>query len=184
MKRLLVLVAACSAAPRIPPARFANAPIAKAVNDRRDVPHRPDERMFFEDVYQYDGLVQRRFERELELHPPTRARGVNALDEVPDSTWFTNRIGMHDLSIDDLVKGPNTLDSPELHKPWTVTSTKTGGAEVGFAITDARGEKFLLKFDTRGYPEEETGAHVIVEKLLHIIKIAIFNYIFNHLSIE
>jgi len=162
----LLLLAACTGAPRIPSPRFVNAPAVEVVNDRRDVTHRPKGRIFLEDVYQYDGLVQRRFTRELELHPPTRARGVNALDEVPDSTWFTNRIGVRDLSTDELVTGPNTLDSPEQHKPWTVTSTKTGGAEIGFMITDARGKKYLLKFDTRGFPEQETGAHVITEKLL------------------
>src|SRR6185503_6194534 len=31
---------------------------------------------------------------------------VNTLGEVPDSSWFTNRIGARDLSIDDLVRGP------------------------------------------------------------------------------
>jgi hypothetical protein len=166
MRRLLVLLAACSSVPRVPAARFANAPIVVAVNDRLDVPKPPHERMFFEDVYQYDGLVQRRLVRALSLPAPSRAVGTNALDEVPDSTWFTNRIGTHDMTADEIVRGPNTIESPEHHKPWTITSTKTGGAEIGFRITDARGEKFVLKFDTQSFAEQETGAHVIAEKLL------------------
>jgi hypothetical protein len=168
VKRALVLVAcaSCASALRVPAPRFENAPPVELVNDRLDVPHKPHERVFLEDVYVYDGLAQRRLVREMELHPPSRALGVNAVDEVPDSTWFTNRIGVRDMTADELAAGPNTIDSPELHKPWTIHSTKTGGAEIGFTITDARGEKFLLKFDTRGFPEQETGAHVIVQKLL------------------
>ncbi len=162
----LLALAACSTAPRVPAARFANAPAVTLVDDRLDVPEAPRERIFYEDIYHYDGLVQRRLVRALEVHPPTRARDINALDEVPDSTWFTNRIGARDLSADELAIGPNVVGSPEDHKPWTVESTKLGGAEVGFIIQDARGEKFVLKFDTRGFPEQETGAHVIVEKIL------------------
>ena len=104
--------------------------------------------------------------RAMELPPPRRALGVNALDDVPDSTWFTNRIGVRDLTIDELRTGPNQVGSPELHRPWTVHATKPGAPELGLLITDARGIKFLLKFDLPGHPEEETAAQVIVGKLL------------------
>ena len=167
MKRsIMLLIAACSTAPRVPPARFANAPAVAAVNDRRDVPHKPRERLFLDDLYHFDGVATHRWTRAMELHPPSRSLGVNALDEVPDSTWFTNRIGVHDMSVADVLAGPNHLDTPEHHKPWTVKSTKTGGAELGFVFEDARGEKFLLKFDSPGVPEQETGAHVIVQRIL------------------
>src|SRR6185312_7137943 len=102
MKRLLVLLAACSSTSRVPPPRFANAPAVEVVNDRLDVPRKPAVSEFLEDIYNYDGLVQRRLERALDVPPPTRARGVNALDEVPDSTWFTNRIGTRDMSVDEI----------------------------------------------------------------------------------
>ena len=166
MKRSLLILAACSTAPRVPAVRFANTPAVDTVNDRLDVPQTPSERLFLDNLYHYDGLIQRRMTRAMELHPPTRALGVNALDEVPDSTWFTNRIGVRDLTIDEVRKGPNQVGSPDLYKPWTVKSTKIGGAEIGLIIKDSRGEKFLIKFDQLGYPEQETGAHVIVDKLL------------------
>src|SRR4051795_9145066 len=35
----------------------------------------------------------------LALPGPQPARDVNALGEVPDSTWFENRIGVRDLSV-------------------------------------------------------------------------------------
>src|SRR5215212_3488654 len=40
------------------------------------------------------------------------ALNVNTLGEVPDSSWFTNRLGQHDLSVDEVVRGPNTVDGP------------------------------------------------------------------------
>jgi len=162
----LVAVVACASSHGLPDVRFANAPAVSKVDDRRDVPAQPSERVFYDHLYYYDGLIQRRLSRALELRRPQRALGVNALDEVPDSTWFTNRIGARDLSLDELRAGPIGIDSPELHKPWTITSTKVGGSEIGFIIKDARGAKFLLKFDPAGFPEQETAAHVIVGKLL------------------
>jgi hypothetical protein len=37
----------------------------------------------------------------------TRARNVNTIDEVPDSSWFTNRIATTSLSADQIARGPN-----------------------------------------------------------------------------
>lgn len=166
MKTATFLVLASCASSAVPAARFANAPPVQVVDDRRDVPVTPHERAFYQMLYHYDGTIQRPLVRALELEPHRRALGVNAIDEVPDSTWFTNRIGVRDLSLDELRAGPTTVDSPELHKPWTITSTKTGGSELGFIFKDTRGLKFMLKFDPRGFPEVETATHVIAGKLL------------------
>src|SRR2546421_11464106 len=38
---------------------------------------------------------------------PKQASNVNALDEVPDSSWYTNRHALHRMSIDELTRGPN-----------------------------------------------------------------------------
>jgi hypothetical protein len=162
---IAITAGACASSP-VPHSRFTNAPPVAAVNDRLDVPVTPKERQFLVNLYHYDGLVQDPIDRAFELPRSRRALGVNALDEVPDSTWFTNRIGVRDMSLAELATGPLTIESPELHKPWTIKSSKVGGAEVGFSIVDARGEKFLLKFDTRGFPEQETATDVIVGKLL------------------
>ena len=162
----LAISAGCGGGSGVPGARFANAPAVTAVNDRRDVPRAPAPRQLLLDVYHFDAIVKRPVDRALELDPPHRARGVNALDEVPDSTWFTNRIGARELSGDELQTGPITLESPELHKPWTIKSSKPGAGDVGFVVADARGEKFLIKFDAPGYPEQETATHMIVGKIL------------------
>jgi hypothetical protein len=163
----IAVLAACASAPaRVPEPRFVNAPPVAVINDRRDVREKPGERKFYENLYHYDALVQDPVDRAFEIPRERRAIGINALDEVPDSTWFTNRIGVRDMSLEELTRGPLTIETPEQHKPWTIKSTKVGGAQVGFIIEDKRGEKFLLKFDTRGVPEQETATNAIVGKLL------------------
>lgn len=158
-------LAAC-ASDSVPHARFVNAPPATIVDDRRDVPQSPASRRFGPDLYAYDGIIHRRLIRTLELPRPQRALGTNAIDEVPDSTWFTNRVGQRDLTPDEIRNGPLTVDSPEHHLPWTVRSTKVGGTSPGFVVKDARGIKYMVKFDDKGYPDIETGTHVIVNRLL------------------
>lgn len=163
---LPLVLAACSASSTLPPARFANAPPVDAVNDRRDVPTKPEERAFARVLWNIDGQFLRLLTRALELPRERRALGVNALDEVPDSTWFTNRIGVRDMSPEEIAAAPRGVGSPEPHKPWTVVSTKEGGATPGFIIKDARGEKFLMKFDVQGQPEGETATQIIMGKLM------------------
>ncbi len=163
---VLALAAGCAASPEWPPVQFANAPVVWQVDDRRNVPVPPVERPSYLNFYNYNGVVLRPLTRAMELPPPQRALGVNALDEVPDSTWFTNRIGVRDLTLDEVRTGPNLIGSPELHRPWTVHRNKAGAPALGLLITDARGVEFLLKFDLPGHLEEQSATHVIVGKLL------------------
>ena len=159
------LFAGCSSSP-IPPVRFANAPPAFVVDDRRDVPKPPKEREFLRDGQLIDANFYKPADRAMALPTPRRALGVNALDEVPDSTWFTNRIGVRDLTPEEVRIGPATVGSPEAHRPWTVTKTKQGGRAIGIIVKDARGEEFIVKFDPKGVPEMESGADAIVSRLL------------------
>jgi hypothetical protein len=160
----LLVITACASAP--PAVRFRNAPAVQVVDDRRNVPKQPATDDPLIPVYYYDGYFQRRISRALELRRPERARGVNAFDEVPDSTWFTNRIGVREVSLDEIRNGPVVVGSPERHGPFTIHSSKSGGQSLGFVVKDARGEQFLLKFDQRGAPELETAAEIIVGRLL------------------
>src|SRR4051812_23871177 len=41
-----------------------------------------------------------------EKQKPGPSQGVNTLGEVPDSPWFTNRIGSRAMSKDELQRGP------------------------------------------------------------------------------
>jgi len=48
-----------------------------------------------------------------------RAKNVNTIDEVPDSSWFTNRIGTKALTAEELVRGPATGAAPDPSN-WTL----------------------------------------------------------------
>jgi hypothetical protein len=95
--------------------------------------------------------------------PP--AMNVNSLGEVPDSSWFTNRLGSRDLSVDEIARGPNTIPEP-LSGPWTVVAGKVDGVTPGLQLTDAAGRHFFVKFDPLSNPEMASGAEVVATKLL------------------
>jgi hypothetical protein len=156
----------CASAPTIPAARFANAPAVSIVDDRRDVAKQPGELEFLPDLYLFRSSLERVVTRPLELPRHLRALEVNAIDEVPDSTWFTNRIGAKSLTPDQVRQGPVTRD-PMQHLPWTIESSKIGGSTPGLIVKDAAGVKYLLKFDYRASPAElETGTHLVVNRIM------------------
>ena len=94
-----------------------------------------------------------------------RAESVNTIDEVPDSSWFTNRVGSRPFSVADMQRGPDADDGPAPGR-WMV-SRKANGASPGFTIQDARGQRFFVKFDPPGLPELATGAEAVVTRLFH-----------------
>ena len=96
------------------------------------------------------------------------ALNVNTLGEVPDSSWFTNRIGQHDMSIEDVRRGPNTVDGPA-GGPWQVTGRPDAGITPKFTIKDARGDTYLIKLDPPSNPELPSSVELISTKLFHAI---------------
>jgi hypothetical protein len=162
----ILLAASCSHHAPISPVRFRNAPPVWRVDDRRPLAAPPSKRRTYRTLYKIDGFLVRRTTRALELRRHHPAEDVNSLGEVPDSTWFKNRIGARDLTIEELKRGPNVDPSPFDHRPWTITGAKIGGRSLGFTFEDRRGDKYLLKFDMANAPEMETGAHTIVHRIL------------------
>ena len=94
-----------------------------------------------------------------------RAQNVNTVDEVPDSSWFTNRIGHRPMTVADITNGPDASSGPA-SGTWTVTSSKSDGATPGFTVKDAHGQRWFLKFDPPGYRGMSTGTEVAVTKLM------------------
>jgi hypothetical protein len=92
-----------------------------------------------------------------------RARNLNTIDEVPDSSWFTNRIGTGKLTIDEIVRGANVGPPPDPSR-WTVFRQKIAGVHPGVTARDAKGETWFLEFDPDYYPEAATGAVVMATK--------------------
>ncbi len=166
---LVVLIGAlvgCTSSASVGTIRFAKARPVWRVDDRATLADEPSERGFYRGLYKFDGAVARRATRAMELKPVKRVLDVNSLDEVPDSSWFQNRIGVRELTLDELTRGPNIGENPFDHRPWTILGAKVGGKSLGFTFEDALHRKFLLKFDMDAYPEMETGAHIIVSRLL------------------
>lgn len=103
----------------------------------------------------------------LSVPEDTEAINVNAIDEVPNSSWFQNRIGQFDLTPEEVAAAecgdvPNL--SPDLGK-WKVIGAKPDGANPGFLIEAPDGFRYLLKFDGKNQPLRATSADVVGSKL-------------------
>ena len=97
--------------------------------------------------------------------PP--AANVNTLGEVPDSSWFTNRIGVREMTLEELARGPAAANGPDTSTPWAVIGGKSSGITPGFTIRDGRGDVYFLKFDPVRYPNLATSVDVIGSKFFH-----------------
>ena len=58
------------------------------------------------------------------------ALNVNSVDDVPDSSWFTNRILANSLSVEEAARGPLTGDGPA-PGVWTIIRPKSSGFSPG-----------------------------------------------------
>jgi hypothetical protein len=96
------------------------------------------------------------------------ALNVNTLGEVPDSSWFTNRIGQREMTLDELVRGPDSNDGPAPGK-WIVTGRPDAGITPKFTIRDALGNVYLIKLDPADFPELPSSVEVISTKIFHAI---------------
>ena len=114
-----------------------------------------------------DSAVNTFFRRPDGKVPIPRALNVNTLGEVPDSTWFTNRIGIHPMTIEQLVQGPNRLDGPDLSRPLVVIRGKKEGVSLGFIARDARKDIYFIKFDPLKNFQLATSTEVIATKFFY-----------------
>ena len=108
----------------------------------------------------YD-FVENLFANPGDKTPDVRAQNINTIDEVPDSSWYTNR---KNLAPEDVAKGPDTTNGP-MEGQWTVVSAKNDGVSPGFTIKDSAEKIWFIKFDAPGYPAMTTGTEVAVTKL-------------------
>ncbi|HZI88891.1 MAG TPA: hypothetical protein VFD83_00395, partial [Candidatus Polarisedimenticolia bacterium] len=157
-------------------------PVAWHEDDRHDVPTKPKER----DPNLTWGAANETLVRPVgRLVNPVRlgrrvgtifgaqnvhdASNVNALGEVPSSTWFTNRIGLYPYAPERIVQGPGDGRGPSTDAAWTVIRAKTQGVTPGFDIKDAKGRVYLIKFDPPGELGTTSAADVITGRILHAI---------------
>jgi hypothetical protein len=106
---------------------------------------------------------------EIRHHRPAPSQAVNTLGEVPDSAWFTNRVGSRPMTRDELLRGPGVDHPPAAEGPWTVISAKNEGITPGLVIRDSNGRKYFLKFDPKDNPDMATAADVIGTKFFYAL---------------
>ena len=112
------------------------------------------------------GWSARRIGNLLRIAPRRQADNVNALDEVPNSSWYTNRHFLFPMTLAEIEQGPGYA-VPDDSGPWEIVAGKFEGGTAGFTVKDAAGTYFLLKFDSEGNNEMGSAAEVIATKALH-----------------
>ncbi|HKO46178.1 MAG TPA: hypothetical protein VJV79_00555 [Polyangiaceae bacterium] len=125
--------------------------------------------------FAWDGANQtvfRPLSRFFAVDPAGPAVNVNALDEVPDSSWFENRLGKRQLSPAEVARGAcaeHELDPGAPDGTWLIDKGKDNGANPGFRISVPRLGKFMLKSDPSEEPDRATGATSVASRVYHAL---------------
>ena len=94
-----------------------------------------------------------------------RAVNVNTVDHVPNSSWYTQRLGTAEvLSVQDVIRGPYTGQPPQ-PGTWTIVGAKSEGVSPGMTVRDSTGTLYFVKFDPPSNPEMASGAEAISTRL-------------------
>jgi hypothetical protein len=164
---LLLGVAACGRAARFP----LRAPIER---DDDEHPFAPAPEPY-ESPFAWDAANQTIFlptARFFAVDPAGRARNVNAYDEVPDSSWFTNRLGRVPFGGEDVERGScgaKRLDPSAPDGSWVIDKGKDNGANPGFRVNVSGLGRFMLKSDPAEEPERATGATAVASRIYHAV---------------
>jgi hypothetical protein len=119
-----------------------------------------------------DNVLFRRLSQTLGIAVSDESVDVNSLDEVPDSSWFTNRLGVRPMSRDELVLGgcdPSSLIDPDgaTDGSWVIEKGKTSGNSPGFRVNVPGKGRYLFKLDDADQPELSSAATVIASAAYH-----------------
>jgi hypothetical protein len=124
-------------------------------------------------------LAMNLFTRPGDSAADVRAQNINTIDEVPDSSWFTNRILSRPVSVQEAARGPLSGSGPA-PGTWTIIAPKAAGAAPGFIMRDSKNELWFVSFDGRGYPEAATGAILVANKIFWTLG---YWQVENHLTV-
>ncbi|MBN1610163.1 MAG: hypothetical protein JW940_26285 [Polyangiaceae bacterium] len=164
---LLFLAGSCTTTTRFP----LRAPLLKDSDDRPFTPA-PEE---YESPFAWDAANQTVFRpiaRLFAVDPAGPALNVNAFDEVPDSSWFTHRLGRVAMTPEQVAQGPcdaRVLDPNMPDGSWVIDKGKDNGANPGFRVNIEGLGKFMLKPDLAEEPERATGATAIASRIYHAV---------------
>jgi hypothetical protein len=153
---VLVLLILVSCAGR--PARFARRAAVLDAGDRAPIamprPRPDDDRVDVSDLYLRYAVVGA-----LDPSRVPEAGDVNALDEVPRSSWFS----------DDPSSAFPGLDEGPPRPPLTALPAPTRSLDDGLAVVDARGARFEIELDPPDRPEMRSASAAIASRLLRAV---------------
>jgi len=167
LSALALALAGCASAERFP----LQAPLAFDA-DQTPFAKAPEE---YYSPFAWDGanyMVFHPVARFFAVDPAGPATNVNALDEVPNSSWFENRLGSRPLTAAEVSRGPCTdkvLDPSGPDGSWTIDKGKDNGANPGFRVNIKGIGKFMLKTDPETEPDRATGATAIAARIYHAV---------------
>jgi hypothetical protein len=101
-------------------------------------------------------------------HTGGPAVNVNTMDEVPDSSWFTNRIGRGMMTIEEIVRGSDRIAPPTVDG-WPIVRGKSAGVTPGYRVADPTGQLYQIKFDPPANPEIGIAAELIGAAIYHAL---------------
>lgn len=120
-----------------------------------------------------DNVIFRPFAELWAFEGSSEAVNVNSFDEVPDSAWFTNRLGVRAMDAAELLRGAcstsQLLDTSNLPPgAWVIDKGKQNGSSAGFRVNIPGKGKYLLKSDDP-IPERPSAASVIGADVYHAV---------------
>ncbi|APR76368.1 Hypothetical protein A7982_01715 [Minicystis rosea] len=156
-RRLLVLVAVLAAGCAVRPVRFADAPAIEAVSDDTPVPMP----RVFEPVHEFrlsEAYLRRPIVNALDPERAPEGGDVNALDEVPRSTW---------ISAPNASPPEDVLDPPV--PPLHPLPKMAAVSAEALRVIDARGRTFEVWRDPADRPEMSTAAAATASVLMRAL---------------
>ena len=134
---LLLAVLGCASAPHFP----LRAPLIKD-DDQRPFAQAPEE---YYSPFAWDGanyMVFHPVARFFAVDPAGAATNVNAWDEVPDSSWFENRLGLESMTPSEVTRGScgdKVLDPNGPDGSWTIDKACCSDVPAVTATSRLRG---------------------------------------------
>jgi hypothetical protein len=94
------------------------------------------------------------------------ALNVDRMDDVVNSAWYVSRNRAGSLPAAAVKRGPSSTGGPA-DGPLTIVAAKVQGISPGFTVRDVRGDRYVLKFDPKGFLYLSSSAGVISNRLLY-----------------
>jgi len=92
------------------------------------------------------------------------ALNITRFDDAVSSSWWERRIGYRPLTPEEVRRGATTT-GPDTSRTLRVVAGKSAGVTPGFTVEDARGTRYVFKFDPPDYLHLVSSADVIASRL-------------------